>query len=440
MKSPKADATSFDNLAYAQRYVVMEKSSTRCVWDVDWKETQEIYRDIGVQELDPDKPEKQTKRILRKSQKRKQEFQTPENQQEQPTKKSLSSTKNGCKCQLFKTYPENVVTDKFETLSDEIMLCILKWLPRRQLAKCARISKRWKQLCQDESLWKRIDLSECKFSSETLGPVLLRTLFAAKLARCTIKGPLFEPKFDAENYCPEFMIEYLDLSMCNADSELVGDIVGRCPYLVKLSLESCEVTEDMLASISLQRSLEELNLCMAQNISGKMLIMAMEMSERLKSLNLAWLNLSRNVISSLVKVLPQTLERLNLSGCRESLQDADVENLSARCPNLVELDLSDGCALTGNIFVYLESIRNLQHLALSRCYRIPNPLLLMDHLKQLRSLKAVELFGLITEHDLNTLCKGLAPVRINTHPFSSISRPTMSVSKRSYVWEVNCRV
>lgn len=47
----------------------MEKSLTRCVWDVDWKETQEIYRDIGVQELDPDKPEKQTKRILRKSQK-----------------------------------------------------------------------------------------------------------------------------------------------------------------------------------------------------------------------------------------------------------------------------------------------------------------------------------------------------------------------------------
>lgn len=43
---------------------------------------------------------------------RKQEFQTPENQQEQPTKKSLSSTKNGCKCQLFKIYPENVVTGK----------------------------------------------------------------------------------------------------------------------------------------------------------------------------------------------------------------------------------------------------------------------------------------------------------------------------------------
>lgn len=45
---------------------------------------------------------------------RKQEFQTPENQQEEPTKKPHNSTKNGCKCQLFKIYPENVEAGKNE--------------------------------------------------------------------------------------------------------------------------------------------------------------------------------------------------------------------------------------------------------------------------------------------------------------------------------------
>lgn len=63
----------------------------------------------------------------------------------------------------------------------------------------------------------------------------------------------------------------------------------------------------------------------------------------------------------------------------------------------------------------------------------------MDCLKRLKVLKAVELFGLITEKDLKVMSEMLSPVRINTHPFSSISRPTMSMNKRSYTWEINCK-
>ncbi|PIK51710.1 putative S-phase kinase-associated protein 2 [Apostichopus japonicus] len=417
--------------------VEMERSVTRFVWDVDLEETKIIYQDIGVKELETLVEEKlATER--RQGQKRRATFTTPENQQ-QCLRTSSSSEKHGCKCQLFQPCSERNEIDSFESLSDEIILSILRWLPRQQLAKCACLSKRWKRLCMDEFLWKRVDLSEKKFASGTLGPILLRTGNAAKLARSTIIGSLFENNSSQIPDEIHLTLQYLDLSMCNSRPKLLQEILSKCTSLRKLSLESCTVTEGMLTSIGAQGGLEELNLCMCQEIDDTELQLSLAKCQRLKSLNLAWLNLSRKVVRSLVEVLPQSLEKLNIGGCRESLRDEDIEILAARCQSLIELDLSDGSSLTGSIFVDLGTLSGLQHLALSRCYRIPNPMQLMDCLKRLKVLKAVELFGLITEKDLKVMSEMLSPVRINTHPFSSISRPTMSMSKRSYTWEINCK-
>jgi len=42
---------------------------------------------------------------------------------------------------------------------------------------------------------------------------------------------------------------------------------------------------------------------------------------RLDSLNVAWTNMSRDAVVYLVISLPPTVTRLNISGCRDTLQD-----------------------------------------------------------------------------------------------------------------------
>jgi len=49
---------------------------------------------------------------------------------------------------------------------------------------------------------------------------------------------------------------------------------------------------------------------------------------------------------------------------------ADLTDLVATCPNLTELDVSDGSALTGASFEAVCSLQSLQRLAISRCYNV----------------------------------------------------------------------
>lgn len=64
--------------------------------------------------------------------------------------------------------------DGFSRLSDEIILCVFRWLPKATIARCAQVSKRWKRLAYDEALWRRLDLSGVSLKPTVLGTVLMR--------------------------------------------------------------------------------------------------------------------------------------------------------------------------------------------------------------------------------------------------------------------------
>ena len=81
----------------------------------------------------------------------------------------------------------------FSKLSDEIMLCVFKWLPKSTVAKCAQVSKRWKRLSYDEVLWKRLDLSGSCLKPTILGTVLLRGTQVLRLAKSEV--PPSNPRF-----------------------------------------------------------------------------------------------------------------------------------------------------------------------------------------------------------------------------------------------------
>lgn len=131
--------------------------------------------------------------------------------------------------------------DGFSRLSDEVILCILKWLPKSTIAKCAQVSKRWKRLAYDEALWKRIDLSGNCLKPTILGTVLLRGTQILRLAKTeviitglnifenpnsTLKliiqvcDPIYPPNAPLPHFCPSFHnLHYLDLSMAAISSQ-----------------------------------------------------------------------------------------------------------------------------------------------------------------------------------------------------------------------------
>jgi hypothetical protein len=81
--------------------------------------------------------------------------------------------------------------DGFSRLSDEVILSIFKWLPKATIAKCAQVSKRWKRLCYDEVLWRRLDLSGTCLKPTILGSVLLRGAHILRLAKTEVMLSLF---------------------------------------------------------------------------------------------------------------------------------------------------------------------------------------------------------------------------------------------------------
>jgi F-box and leucine-rich repeat protein 1 (S-phase kinase-associated protein 2) len=64
-------------------------------------------------------------------------------------------------------------------------------------------------------------------------------------------------------------------------------------------------------------------------------------SKALVELNLGWTNLSEDTLEQICSSLPPSMTKLNISGHRESLKDCHVREIIRRCPNLVELDVSD---------------------------------------------------------------------------------------------------
>jgi len=108
----------------------------------------------------------------------------------------------------------------FSKLSDEIMLCVFKWLPKSTVAKCAQVSKRWKRLSYDEVLWKRLDLSGSCLKPTILGTVLLRGTQVLRLAKSEICDPVYPQETPPHHLCPSFRnLQYLDLSMSAISTE-----------------------------------------------------------------------------------------------------------------------------------------------------------------------------------------------------------------------------
>lgn len=78
--------------------------------------------------------------------------------------------------------------DNFELLSDEMILQIFKWLPKKTLLRCGYVSRRFNRCASDESLWTRLDLGGRSLKAGAMENVLKRGVVILRLAQTEVSN------------------------------------------------------------------------------------------------------------------------------------------------------------------------------------------------------------------------------------------------------------
>ena len=91
----------------------------------------------------------------------------------------------------------------------------------------------------DETLWRRLDLTNKTMKQGEMGTVLDRGVAVLRLAKSTIHAPIYQSiSQEVEQFCK---VQYLDLSMSSSSPEALEQVIGACHILRKLSLENCKI-------------------------------------------------------------------------------------------------------------------------------------------------------------------------------------------------------
>ncbi|XP_058119906.1 S-phase kinase-associated protein 2 [Anopheles ziemanni] len=323
--------------------------------------------------------------------------------------------------------------DPFDRLSDEVILQIFKWLPKKSLLACGEVNHRFNRVSKDETLWVRLDLSCRRIKTDALSDILNRGIVVLRMSQASIARP--DNMSDAE-FSHRTKLQYLDLSMCTVDKDVLCALLASCRSLIKLSLENVPLNEQICAEIAANPTLESLNLTMCSGISATGMRTIAKGLTKLQSLNVGWAYLSSEAVTELVHNLTPHILRLNLAGCRSTLGNEGLAVLVKRCPRLLELDLSDCTQLNSEAIQLVCRLRKLEYLSLSRCYNINVTSYLS--LTDLRSLLFLDLFGLMSDNAIATLQHSFAGVGINKFYHSSVARPTVG-TRRTSIWGIRTR-
>ncbi|KAH8294731.1 hypothetical protein KR018_002288 [Drosophila ironensis] len=320
----------------------------------------------------------------------------------------------------------------FDKLSDEILLNIFKWLPKKTLLRMSTVCRRFNRCSRDETLWTRLDLGLRTLRTGALEQVMSRGVMVLRLAQASIQEPAFTPTtagFRAR-------LQYLDLSMVTISQSSLCTMLSQCRQIKKISLENTALDYNICSELAQNKSLEAINLTMATGLTACGLRLLMESLTNLSSLNISWTDLSIDAVTALVTHITPNVIRLNVAGCRRALFDSHVETLQKRCPQLLELDLSDCNSLTPAVIPLILKFKMLEYLSVSRCYLIPASRFI--ELKSMPSLTYLDIFGMLSDAAIEVLEKQMPEMGINKFIHSSVSRPTVG-TRRTSIWGLRTR-
>lgn len=83
-------------------------------------------------------------------------------------------------------YTNKTEEDYFAKLSDEMILAIFKYLPKKALNRCSYVCRRFSNVVQDETLWTRMDLASKHIQPGATGHILSRGVVILRLAQAKV--------------------------------------------------------------------------------------------------------------------------------------------------------------------------------------------------------------------------------------------------------------
>ena len=286
-------------------------------------------------------------------------------------------------------------TFRFEELPVEMRVKIMSYLDIRDKLRWMQVSKSIRLLCQDESLWQKINLSrKIGVPYSFINFVLEKNCISLILHGTKMIGRALQ----LTKMCP---LKFLDLGHCDINERSMNELLFSCQSLEKLSLElSIFDPQTVKNAICIQngQTLKTLDLEMwslefhkivynSLGVGSICTIHLQKMAIRreigviipdivkncvnLTELNLDFVNLFENSLHYLVNNLTPKISKLSLRGCGNCriLTDEHVKTLVTRCNKLTELNLSSCYKLTDmtltNISEHLKD--TLEKLDLNSC-------------------------------------------------------------------------
>ena len=264
---------------------------------------------------------------------------------------------------LHKVY--EMTSSELEDLSDEIILKILSNVDKKDLIQCSQVSKRFRNISYDQSLWLKVDLRNQSMSAGFLNLVLSNGCKNLCLSEAKIEGTLSIKKMIA--------LEYLDLSWTKINKEVLETLFASCFSLQELSMGSLTLSSKMISSICYQngKSLRLLDFQYSWGLNPNLIQLIFENCTELNEVNLDKVPcLSKNSMDILVNNLTPKVEKLSLMWVH-SVHDEHVTTLVQRCNKLLELNLQ-GTSITNTSInnIILHQKFNMEALNVSGCFKI----------------------------------------------------------------------
>ena len=279
-----------------------------------------------------------------------------------------------------------------QDLPDEIILKVIEYLSINQLVKFGEVSKRMRAVRNDQSLWKKINLSkndrwdyyiyhEIDVPTDFVKMVIENGCQYLSLHFMKVGTPGVPISMTSVgNLCLDktSSLKYLDLKYCDAHFLFFEEILASCHSLQKLSMasireckwhipkmrrksipESKWITPKMIRSICYQngRTLQTLNFGACCGLDLESIQKITKNCVGLKNVDLSSTGLSKESIIFLVNNLIPEVKKLNLDRLR-NLKDEHLKVLVTRCNTLSVLNLQF-TSITNDSLTHI--IENLQH-------------------------------------------------------------------------------